>query len=163
MTNTISLLEEQQERRATVVRPSWPATWMAVAEVISWRATCPRLRNGAVVVDKDNQLLVTGFNGAPRGQDHCDKVGCLIEGGHCVRAIHAEQNCITQAARLGVGLYGGSLYTIYRPCIRCTLLLVQTGLRFVFYKHGYDSDESLGEVTRLLKSSDIGLFAIGDW
>lgn len=144
-------------------RPSWPATWIAVAQVVSRRATCPRLSNGAVVVTSEQQLLVTAFNGAPRGQKHCSEVGCLMEGGHCVRSVHAESNCITQAAKLGISLSGGTLYSLYRPCIRCALLIAQTNLRFVFYLHGYDSDDSGGEVERLLKSSDIGFFNIEGW
>lgn len=100
------------------VRPSWDEYFMEIASTVAKRATCDRGRSGCIIV-KNRQILVTGYVGSPRGLPHCDDVGHLFkktihEDGsvtnHCVRTVHAEQNAITQAARLGIALEGGTLY-----------------------------------------------------
>ncbi|HPU98861.1 MAG TPA: cell division protein DedD, partial [Candidatus Hydrogenedentes bacterium] len=82
---------------------------MEVANAIAKRATCNRGRSGCVIA-RDRTILVTGYVGSPKGFPHCDDVGHLMkrvvhEDGsvteHCVRTVHAEQNAICQAARLG--------------------------------------------------------------
>ena len=55
-------------------RPSWDEYFMEVCNAISKRATCGRGRSGCVIA-KDNQILVTGYVGAPAGLPHCDEVG----------------------------------------------------------------------------------------
>lgn len=138
-----------------VARPGWTETFMRVAEVMALRGTCPRLRAGAVVATRDNQILSSGYNGAPQGAPHCDDVGCLIEGGHCVRSAHAEANAIYQAARVGTPLHGAVLYSLYRPCIRCAVAIVRSGIAAVWYKHPYDSDSMRAEATNLFSRAGI--------
>ena len=135
-------------------RPGWDSLLMDMAALVSHRATCPRLMNGAVITRND-QVLTTGYNGAPRGRPHCVEVGCQVEGGHCVRAVHAEHNAILQAARIGVSLEGTTLYTIYRPCVRCALAIVQVGIVRVWYELGYDSDEMADDVIADLEASGV--------
>ncbi len=81
-------------------RPTWDEYFMEVANAIAKRATCDRGRSGCVIA-KNNQILATGYVGAPSGLPHCDDVGhqmrkMLHEDGsiteHCVRTVHAEQN-----------------------------------------------------------------------
>jgi dCMP deaminase len=114
-----------------VVRPTWDVTWLAVAETIAKRATCPRASVGAVIV-RDNHLISAGYNGAPSGQEHCTDIGCLIEDGHCQRAIHAEVNAIADAARRGVSIDGSTIYlydTLGRqPCRECAKVIAAVGL-----------------------------------
>jgi dCMP deaminase len=98
------------------------------------RATCPRLSVGAVVVDTQNSILTTGYNGAPRGVPDCLEVGCALVDNRCLRAVHAEVNSVVQGARVGVSLLGGTMYTRYFPCARCALVIVQAGIRGVFYR-----------------------------
>jgi dCMP deaminase len=57
-----------------------------------------------------------------------------MEGGHCVRSVHAELNAIIQGARTGVSLKDTTLYTRWHPCVRCALVIVQAGIRDVFYR-----------------------------
>ena len=121
-------------------RPSWDETFYQIALGMSRRATCPRLACGAVIVSHDHQMLTAGYNGAPRGERHCTEVGCLMEGGHCVRAIHAETNAVLQAARTGVSVAGGVMYLTQRPCVRCAGLLIQSGVTELVYGTDYDSD-----------------------
>jgi dCMP deaminase len=64
-----------------MIRPSWPQFFMSVAQLMATRSTCDRLRVGAVFT-RNNRILVTGYNGALPGRDHCDEVGHLMHEGH---------------------------------------------------------------------------------
>lgn len=117
-------------------RPSWDEYFMEIAETVSKRATCDRGRSGCVVV-REGQILVTGYVGSPRGLPHCDDVGhelkkTIHEDGtvtqHCVRTVHAEQNAICQAAKLGISLEGATLYCRMTPCRVCAMLIINCGI-----------------------------------
>jgi dCMP deaminase len=90
-------------------RPSWDDYFLELANAASSRATCDRGKSGCVIV-RDKQVLATGYVGSPAGLPHCDDVGHLMkkviqENGeiseHCLRTVHAEQNAICQAAKVG--------------------------------------------------------------
>ena len=105
--------------------------WMAMAELVSRRATCPRATCGAVLVDTDGYLVSSGYNGAPSGMEHCHDVGCQLENDHCQRAIHAEMNAIAQAAIRGVSVRGCVMYVYsdYRTvCKECMKLIRACGV-----------------------------------
>ena len=136
-------------------RPSWDEYFMEVANAIAKRATCDRGRSGCVIA-RDKQLLVTGYVGSPMGFAHCDEVGhqfkkMLHEDGsvtqHCVRTVHAEQNAICQAARLGVSIQGATLYCRMTPCRVCAMLIINCGISRVVcerrYHAGAESEELL--------------------
>ena len=135
------------------VRPSWDEYFMEIADTVSKRATCDRGRSGCVVV-RDRQILVTGYVGAPKGLPHCDEVGHQLkqmvhEDGtvtqHCVRTVHAEQNAICQAAKLGISLNGATLYCRMTPCRTCAMLIINCGITRVVcankYHAGAESEE----------------------
>ncbi len=139
------------------VRPSWDAYFMEVANAIAKRATCDRGRSGCVIA-REKQILVTGYVGSPTGFPHCDDVGHLFkkvlhEDGtvtqHCVRTVHAEQNAICQAARLGVALEGATLYCRMTPCRVCAMLIINCGITRVVcerrYHAGADSEEMFAQ------------------
>ena len=125
-------------------RPSWDSYFMQLAQVVAGRSTCLRRQVGAVIV-KNRQILSTGYNGSPSGLLHCDEVGCLrqslgIPSGErheICRAVHAEQNALVQAAKYGVALEGADLYVTHQPCILCTKLMINVGIRRVLYTHSY--------------------------
>jgi len=98
-----------------------------------------RAQVGAVIV-KDKRILTTGYNGAPKGLPHCTEVGCEMVGGHCVRALHAEQNAILQAALYGVPLEGGSIYITHQPCQTCAKMIINAGLARVVYAGHYPDE-----------------------
>jgi dCMP deaminase len=133
------------------VRPSWDEYFMQVADAISQRATCDRGRSGCVIA-RDRQLLVTGYVGSPAGLPHCDDVGHQLkkivhEDGHvtqhCVRTVHAEQNAICQAAKLGVSINGATLYCRMTPCRTCAMLIINCGIvRVVCEKRYHAAEES---------------------
>ena len=125
-------------------RPSWDSYFMQLALVVADRSTCLRRQVGAVMV-KDKQILSTGYNGSPAGLLHCDEVGCLrqnlsIPSGErheLCRAVHAEQNALVQAAKHGVAIAGADLYCTHQPCVLCTKLMINVGIRRVVYTHSY--------------------------
>lgn len=122
-------------------RPNWDEYFMGFALTASRRGTCDRKRVGAVIVI-DRQVVATGYNGSIAGMPHCDDVGHDMVGGHCVRTIHAEMNALAQAAKHGVAVDGGRIYTTASPCWDCFRVLVNAGiLRFV-YLEDYRSEES---------------------
>ncbi|MBC35709.1 MAG: cell division protein DedD [Bacteroidetes bacterium] len=134
-------------------RPSWDEYFMELANAVAKRATCDRGRSGCVIV-KNRQILVTGYVGSPRGLEHCDEIGHLFkkvyhEDGsvtqHCVRTVHAEQNAICQAAKLGIGLEGSTLYCKMTPCRTCAMLIINCGIERVVcekkYHAGAESEE----------------------
>jgi dCMP deaminase len=132
-------------------RPSWDEYFMEVCDAIAKRATCDRGRSGCVIA-KENQILVTGYVGAPAGLPHCDEVGHQLkklvhEDGsvttHCVRTVHAEQNAICQAARRGIPLDGATLYCRMTPCRTCAMLIINCGIvRVVCQKRYHDGKDS---------------------
>jgi len=98
------------------------------------------------VIIRDNVLLSTGYNGAPAGAPQCDEVGCLIKemkhddghvSKHCKRTVHAEANAILQAAKNGVTIKGGTLFSGMTPCRDCAMLIVNSGLKTVIVKEDY--------------------------
>lgn len=134
-------------------RPSWDEYFMEIANTVSKRATCDRGRSGCVVV-RNRQILVTGYVGSPKGLPHCDEVGhqfrrVVHEDGtvseHCVRTVHAEQNAICQAAKLGISLDGATLYCRMTPCRVCAMLIINCGIKRVVcekkYHAGAESEE----------------------
>lgn len=125
----------------------WDRRFMQMAWVISSWASCYQQdrKIGAVIV-KDKRILTTGYNGAPAGIKTC------VERGECLRkklgipsgtkheicyAIHAEQNAIIQAAKLGVSIQGATLYCTHQPCVICAKMIVNSGIVRVVYEQGY--------------------------
>ncbi len=113
-------------------RASWDEYFMAIAREVATRSTCDRKHVGAVIV-RDRSILATGYNGSIRGLAHCDDEGHLMDGGHCVRTVHAESNAIVQAARNGVRLDAAQIYVTASPCFQCFKMIANAGLsRIVF-------------------------------
>lgn len=130
-------------------RPSWDDYFMSIAKIVATRSTCDRLRAGAVLV-KNNRIISTGYNGAPPGLPHCDgEEGHKMEEGHCVRTVHAEENCVLQAAAVGgASTAGSTIYTTYSPCYHCFKKLAVGGIKKVVAGAVY-RDPSIGEACRL--------------
>ena len=122
-------------------RVSWDSYFMKIAQDVATRATCDRKHVGAVIVNVNRNILATGYNGSAAGLPHCDEVGHMMEDGHCVRVVHAEQNAIAQAARNGVRLEGGICYTTASPCWICFKMLVNAGIKSIKYLEFYRDDK----------------------
>lgn len=118
----------------------WDAYFMELAEHVADRATCSRLRVGAILV-KDKRIIATGYNGSVSGETHCIDDGCKIRDSHCIRTIHAEQNALLQCAKFGVATEGATIYVTHFPCLYCTKSLIQAGISKVVYLNDYRNDD----------------------
>lgn len=141
-------------------RPDWDHYFMGMTELIAERSTCLRRKVGALLV-RNKRIIATGYNGAPSGILHCGERqgGCLrqamnIPSGErhelCI-AVHAEQNAIIQAACLGIPIEGSTLYCTTQPCIICTKMLINAGVKRIVTREGYPDQLSLS----LLQESGI--------
>ena len=126
-------------------RPSWHQYFLTITHQVAERSTCTRAKVGAVIV-RDKNILATGYNGSPAGLPHCTELGCLIYTSrtptgeleeNCFRTIHAEINAIAQAAKNGAAIRDAHIYITHTPCIHCFKVLINTGIRNVFYEREY--------------------------
>ncbi len=148
-------------------RPSWDEYFMELTNAAAKRATCDRGRSGCVIV-RNKHVLVTGYVGSPLGLPHCDDVGHLMKKvhhddgrvtQHCVRTVHAEQNAICQAARLGIALENGTLYCKMTPCRTCAMLIINCGIKRVVCERKYHAG---GESEEMFKQAGVILDFIYD-
>lgn len=133
-----------------IERPSWDEYFIHLAFEVAKRSTCLRRAVGAIIV-KDRRILATGYNGVPSGLRHCEETGCLREQlgvpsgqrHEICRGLHAEQNAIIQAAKLGVSIDGATLYCTHQPCSVCAKMIINAGIQRVVYQEGYPDAFSL--------------------
>lgn len=119
----------------------------------------PNRKVGAIIV-KNKRIITTGYNGAPEGYPSCQ------ERGECLRrkmniasgtqqefcyAIHAEQNAIVQAAKLGISVDGATIYVTHQPCVICTKLIINSGIKRIVYKNPYPDELAL----HILKDTNV--------
>jgi dCMP deaminase len=113
-------------------RPSWDEYFMQITEIVKERSTCLRRKVGATIV-KNKRILTTGYNGPPEGFKHCEDIGGCIRDRMGIasgqrqelsRAVHAEQNAIIQAAKMGISIADSTLYVTNHPCVICTKMLI---------------------------------------
>ena len=155
-----------EDKKEKYVRPTWDEYFMQIAETVAQRATCDRGRSGCVVA-RDKQILVTGYVGSPRGIAHCDEIGHLMktvthedghQSQHCLRTVHAEQNAICQAARLGISLNAATLYCRMTPCRACAMMIINCGIKKVIcqkkYHAGAETEEMFKEAKLKLEYFD---------
>lgn len=131
----------------------WDKRFIEMAEVVgSWSSCYQQGRQVGAVIVKDKRVLATGYNGAPSGVKSCkDKGECLrkklnIPSGtrhEVCFAVHAEQNAICQAAKLGLSVEGATIYVTHQPCTICTKMIINSGIKKVIYKHGYPDEFSI--------------------
>lgn len=164
----ISFVESEQKRKS-YVRPSWDDYFIELTDAVAKRATCNRGRSGSVIV-KDRHILVTGYVSSPAGLKNCDQVGHQMkqvthEDGHtsqhCVRTVHAEQNAICQAAKLGIPLEGSTVYCKMTPCRTCAMLIINCGIKRVVckkrYHAGAESEEMFKQAGVKLEILDLAV------
>ena len=130
-------------------RPDWTEYFLDIAKAVGRRSTCLRRRYGAIIV-KDNIIISTGYNGAPRGETNC------IDDGFCerekrnvpkgqnyelCRAVHAEQNAVINAdpdkmkgaTAYIVGFNADGSLASGKPCLLCRRMLRNAMLEKVIY------------------------------
>lgn len=145
-------------------RPSWDEYFMEIAEVVKKRSTCLRREVGAIIV-RDNRILSTGYNGAPKGLRHCLETGCMRsnlnvpsgERHELCRGLHAEQNAIIQAAVFGTAIDGATIYTTLSPCVLCTKMIINSGIKRIVLREAYNDPLSID----MLEESGIQIVKMG--
>lgn len=140
-------------------RPDWDEYFMGIARVVALRSNCVKRKVAAVIV-KDKRIISTGYNGTPRGVKNCSDGGCprcnqLASSGtkleECL-CSHGEENAITQAAYHGVNIKDSTLYSTFSPCLLCTKMIINSGIREVVFNLDYPLTET---PARLLKEAGI--------
>ena len=130
--------------------------YLDIAETVAERATCMRRHFGAIIV-KDDVIVSTGYNGAPRGRKNCTDISFCIreelkiprgERYELCRSVHAEANAIIAAPRdrmLGATLYmvcvnpvDGSLYAGTNSCMMCKRQIINAGIETVVVRDTKD-------------------------
>lgn len=146
------------------MRPNWDEYFMEITHVVAKRSTCLRRQVGALIV-KENRILATGYNGAPSGLKHCGEIGCVREEKgvpsgerhELCRGLHAEQNAIIQAATHGISIQGGNFYITHQPCVLCAKMIINAGIKKVFYQGQYPDHMA----TELFREAAVELINIG--
>lgn len=135
------------------IRQSWNEYFMNLAKLAAERSSCDRANVGAVIVNKDNRIIATGYNGSVGSKTpHCDEIGHTMRDGHCIATLHAELNCIAYCAKEGIPLKGSTIYVTHFPCLNCTKALIQSGIVRIIYHEAYRVDDYAVE---LMKMNDI--------
>ena len=146
------MVKPQNEKRVSKID-----TYLNCAEVFAYRSTCIKRKYGAVIV-KDDVVISTGYNGAPRGFDSCYDLGKCPriernmhqgDGYGICRAVHAEANALLNCSRqqtIGADLYlvginpqDNSLHKA-KPCPVCARTIIQAGINNVYLRVGEGAD-----------------------
>ncbi len=107
--------------------------YLEMAEVWAKNSYCKRRKVGALLV-KDRMIISDGYNGTPSGFENV----CEDENGVTKPyVLHAEANAITKVAKSGNNSLGATLYVTASPCIECSKLIIQAGIKRVVYKDEY--------------------------
>ncbi|MBP5466176.1 MAG: cytidine/deoxycytidylate deaminase family protein [Clostridia bacterium] len=146
----------------------WNERFMQMAETVAgWSSCFQENRHVGAVIVKDKRILATGYNGAPSGIKSCaDRGECLrrvrnIASGtmqEVCYAVHAEQNAIIQAAKLGISLDGAEMFVTHQPCVICTRMILNAGIKRVIYKNGYPDEFAL----QLFKEAGVEIIKYSD-
>lgn len=142
------MVKPETEKRVTKID-----TYLNCAEVFAYRSTCMKRKYGAVIV-KDDVVISTGYNGAPRGFENCCDLGTCTrikknmhqgEGYGICRAVHAEANALLNCSRqqtIGADLYltginpkDNSVHKA-KPCPLCARMIIQAGINNVYLRIG---------------------------
>lgn len=136
--------------KSTESRISADKAYLRVALAMAQRSTCCDKQVGCVIVNAANEIIATGYNGSPRGVEHC------IDFGYCMKEVygdpnkcpsaHAEQNALLQC-RVPEQIH--TIYLTLSPCISCLRIIMNTPCqRIVFlneHRHTYARDMWKGE------------------
>lgn len=116
----------------------WDDYFMGTAKRTAELSYASRLKVGAVAV-RNKRIICIGFNGTPPElPNECEKDGVTLP-----TVLHAEENLILYAAKVGISLQGCSIYITHQPCLNCARMVFGAGFREIIYGEAYRSDEGL--------------------
>ncbi|WP_321369662.1 dCMP deaminase family protein [uncultured Draconibacterium sp.] len=121
--------------------------YLKMADIWSQNSYCKRRQVGALIV-KDKMIISDGYNGTPAGfenvcEDEDNKTKPYV--------LHAEANAITKVAKSGNSSDGATLYVTSSPCLECSKLIIQAGIKRVVFTESYRLEDGIN----LLKRADI--------
>ena len=132
-------------------RPSWDEYFMEFAVLTAKRSTCLRRQVGAVIV-QDKHIIATGYNGAPRGIEHCGERegGCLREQ---LGVPSGEKHELCRALHAGA-----TIYVTHQPCVICAKMIINAGIQRIVVKDGYPDELAVD----ILKEAGLRIVMLGD-
>lgn len=154
-------LEPEKTTTPSFERPDWDQYFIDVAKTVATRSNCVKRKVAAVIV-KEKRIISTGYNGTPRGVKNCNEGGCprcnsFADSGtkleECV-CSHGEENAIVQASFHGVAISGSTIYTTFCPCLMCSKMIINAGIKRVVYNEEYPLNET---AQKILKEAKIEL------
>lgn len=107
--------------------------YLRMAAIWAENSYCNRRKVGALLV-KDNMIISDGYNGTPSGFENCCEDS---EGRTFPFVLHAEANAITKVARSHNSSEGSTLYITASPCLECSKLIIQAGIKRVVFSEFY--------------------------
>ncbi len=107
-------------------------SYLEMAEIWAQNSYCKRRKVGALLV-KDRMIISDGYNGTPSGFENI----CEEDGVTKPYVLHAEANAITKVAKSGNSSEGATLYVTASPCLDCSKLIIQSGIKRVVYRDEY--------------------------
>ncbi len=126
-------MEQEEKQRQLDLR------YLRMAAIWSENSYCERRKVGALIV-KDKMIISDGYNGTPSGFPNvCESE----EGVTLPYVLHAEANAITKVARSNNSSEGGTLYVSTSPCMECSKLIIQAGIRRVVFSELYRITDGL--------------------
>ena len=118
--------------------------YLRMARIWAENSYCERRKVGALIV-KDKMIISDGYNGTPAGFENvCEDENHLTK----PYVLHAEANAITKIARSGNNSEGATLYVTDAPCIECSKLIIQSGIKKVIYARQYRLTEGIDLLQR---------------
>lgn len=125
------------------MKQKWVDAYMDTAERFAQLSSATRLKVGSIIV-KDNRIISIGYNGMPAGWDNvCEFTNEDNDIETKVEVVHAEANAIIKLARDGESGKDSTLFVTHAPCIQCAKLIYGSGIKKVYYKHTYRSNQGI--------------------
>jgi dCMP deaminase len=121
--------------------------YLKMAAIWAQNSYCKRRKVGALLV-KDKMIISDGYNGTPSGfENECEDENNITK----AYVLHAEANAITKVAKSGNSSQGATLYVTSSPCLECSKLIIQAGIKRVVFSENYRLEDGIN----LLKRADI--------
>jgi len=131
--------------------------YLAMAGIWAQNSYCKRRKVGALLV-KDKMIISDGYNGTPSGfENECEDENNQTKS----YVLHAEANAITKVAKSGNSSLGATLYVTSSPCLECSKLIIQAGIKRVVFSENYRLEDGINLLKRAnieveqLESTDI--------
>ena len=120
------------------MRPEWDEYFKEIVTITAKRSSCTRLNVGCLLV-KNNRIISQGYNGHLPGLPH----ETIMENGHEIATVHAEQNALVDCAKRGASCDECTAYITHYPCLNCTKLLLAAGIKTIKYIDDYRNNQNV--------------------